>query len=37
MSDVTVTLNGKPRIVPEGLTLLELLEHLEVPPGRVVV
>jgi len=37
MSDVTVTLNGKPRTVPEGLTLLELLEHLEVPPGRVVV
>ena len=37
MSDIRVTLNGKPRTVPEGLTLLELLEHLEVPPGRVVV
>lgn len=37
MSDVTVTLNGKPRSVPEGLSLLQLLEHLEVPPGRVVV
>jgi thiazole synthase len=37
MSEVTVTLNGKPRTIPEGLTLLELLQHLDVPPGRVVV
>ncbi|TMD04343.1 MAG: sulfur carrier protein ThiS, partial [Chloroflexi bacterium] len=37
MSDVTVTLNGKPRTIPEGLTLLELLQHLDVQPGRVVV
>jgi thiazole synthase len=37
MSDVTVTLNGKPRVVPEGLNLLELLERLEVKPSRVVV
>ena len=37
MSDVTVTLNGKPRVVPAGLSLLELLERLEVQPSRVVV
>jgi thiazole synthase len=37
MSDVTVTLNGKPRQVPEGLNLLELLARLEVQPARVVV
>ena len=37
MSDVTITLNGKPRKVPEGLSLLELLEELDVQPSRVVV
>jgi len=37
MSDVTVRLNGKPRVVPEGLNLLELLERLDVQPSRVVV
>ena len=37
MSEVTVTLNGKLRTIPEGLTLLELLQHLDVQPGRVVV
>ena len=37
MSDVTVTLNGKPRVVPAGLSLLELLERLDVQPSRVVV
>jgi thiazole synthase len=37
MSDVTVRLNGKPRVVPEGLNLLELLERLDVAPSRVVV
>jgi len=37
MSDVTVRLNGKPRTVPAGLSLLELLERLEVHPSRVVV
>jgi thiazole synthase len=37
VSDVTVTLNGKPRQVPEGLNLLELLERLDVQPSRVVV
>ena len=37
MSEVTVRLNGKPRVVPQGLNLLELLERLEVVPSRVVV
>ena len=37
MSQVTVTLNGKPRKVPDGLNLLELLEELDVQPSRVVV
>ena len=37
MSDVTVTLNGKPRKVPDGLNLRELLERLDVQPSRVVV
>jgi thiazole synthase len=37
MSDVTVKVNGKPRVVPSGLSLLELLERLDVQPSRVVV
>jgi len=37
VSDVTVTLNGKPRVVPDGLSLFELLQRLEVQPSRVVV
>ncbi|HVS06903.1 MAG TPA: sulfur carrier protein ThiS [Candidatus Dormibacteraeota bacterium] len=37
MSDVTVTLNGKPRKVPEGISLLELLKELDVQPSRVVI
>src|SRR5437016_10693186 len=37
MSDVTVTLNGKPRKVHDGVSLLELLEQLDVQPSRVVV
>src|SRR5437588_11937148 len=37
MTDVTVMLNGKARVVPDGLTLLSLLERLDVPPARVVV
>jgi thiazole synthase len=37
MSDVTVTLNGKPRKVPDGLSLLELLKELDVQPSRVVI
>jgi thiazole synthase len=37
MSDVTVTLNGKPRQVTDGVTLLDLLNQLDVQPSRVVV
>jgi thiazole synthase len=37
MSQVTVTLNGKPRNVPDGVSLLDLLKQLDVPPSRVVV
>jgi thiazole synthase len=37
MSDVTVTLNGKPRKVADGLSLLGLLEELDVAPSRVVI
>jgi len=37
MNEVTVTLNGKPRQVPEGVSLLDLLEQLEVQPSRVVI
>ena len=37
MTDVTVKLNGKPRLVPAGLNLLELLQRLDVQPSRVVV
>jgi thiazole synthase len=37
MSDVTVTLNGKPRQFPDGLSLLDLLKQLDVQPSRVVV
>jgi thiazole synthase len=37
MSDVTVTVNGKPRKVPDGVSLFELLQRLDVQPSRVVV
>ena len=37
MSEVTVSLNGKPRQVADGLTLLDLLKQLDVQPSRVVV
>jgi thiazole synthase len=37
MSDVTVTLNGKPRKVEDGVSLLELLAQLDVAPSRVVI
>ena len=37
MSDVTVTLNGKPRQVADGASLLELLNELDVAPSRVVI
>ncbi len=34
---VAVHINGRPREVPEGATLLEVLAHLQVPPERVVI
>ncbi len=34
---VAVYINGRPREVPEGATLLEVLAHLQVPPERVVI
>ncbi|HWW54691.1 MAG TPA: sulfur carrier protein ThiS, partial [Acidimicrobiales bacterium] len=37
MSDVSVTLNGKPRMVEDGVSLLELLKELDVAPARVVI
>jgi len=37
MSDVTVTLNGKPRQVEDGVSLLDLLKVLDVAPSRVVI
>jgi thiazole synthase len=37
VSEVVVKVNGTARTVPDGLTLLELLEQLNVQPGRVVV
>jgi len=37
MTEVTVTLNGKPRRVADGVSLLDLLEQLDVPPSRVVI
>src|SRR5213082_675626 len=37
MTDVTVTLNGKPRTVSDGVSLLDLLKQLDVQPSRVVV
>ena len=37
MSQVTVTLNGKPKTVSDGVSLLEMLKQLDVQPSRVVV
>jgi thiazole synthase len=37
MNEVRVTLNGKPLTVVDGVSLLELLQQLDVPPNRVVV
>jgi thiazole synthase len=37
VSDVTVTLNGKPRQVADGVSLLDLLKELDVAPSRVVI
>src|SRR6202171_3063401 len=37
MSDVSVPLNGKPRIGAYGVSLLDLLKELDVAPSRVVI
>jgi thiazole synthase len=37
MSDVSVTVNGKPRKVADGASLLDLLKELDVQPSRVVI
>lgn len=37
MSEISVVINGKERSVPAGITLRELLEHLELEPSMVVV
>jgi thiazole synthase len=37
MSEVSVMLNGKPRTVADGMSLLDLLQQLNVQPTRVVV
>lgn len=32
-----IVLNGEPREVPENLSVLDLLHHIEIPPERVAV
>jgi thiamine biosynthesis protein ThiS len=34
---ITITLNGEPRDLPEGLSLLELLARFDLDPRAVVV
>ena len=34
---MTVTINGEPREIPDGLTVAELLSHLNLVSGRVAV
>ena len=34
---MTVTINGEPREIPEGLTVASLLDHLGLAAGRVAV
>ncbi|MDH4043431.1 MAG: sulfur carrier protein ThiS [Gemmatimonadota bacterium] len=34
---IQFTLNGEPRELPDGLTLLQLLEHFALDPRAVVV
>jgi len=36
-STIEIVVNGAPRTVPEGLTLLELLTVLGLDPGRIAV
>jgi sulfur carrier protein len=37
MNDIAVRLNGESREVPEGLTVEQLLRHLDLQPRLVVV
>lgn len=34
---IQITLNGEPRELPDGLSLLQLLEHFALDPRAVVV
>ena len=34
---MTIILNGEKKETPSGLTVKELLEHLDIAPGRVAV
>jgi thiamine biosynthesis protein ThiS len=34
---IAITLNGEPRSVPEGQSILELLRDLQLDPARVAV
>ena len=35
--NICVTINGRPDNIPEGTSLLTLLEKLDIDPGRVAV
>jgi thiamine biosynthesis protein ThiS len=37
MDMIEISVNGERRQIPEGLSVLELLRALEVPPDRVAV
>jgi thiamine biosynthesis protein ThiS len=37
METIEVSINGGSRIVPGGLTIAELLRHLDIDPSRVAV
>ena len=34
---MNIIVNGEPRTVPDGMTLAELLRHLQLPAGRLAV
>lgn len=37
MKTIQITVNGEPKTVPERLNIVQLLESLEINPGRVAV
>jgi thiamine biosynthesis protein ThiS len=37
MKTIQIMVNGEPKTVPEGLNIAQLLESLEINPGRVAV